>query len=375
MKKRILALVLAVVMTMACLAGCGSTATETTTETTVAETTVEETTTEETTTEEETTAEPEFRTVVDSGGTEVQVPGHLETVFTFGSYGVINTLIETVGGGDLIKNNMSERFWTWEYQYKFAPNMDKDLLFDVNNEIDIEAVVAAQPDLCITMQEATAQSLREAGLTTLLIGYGNGRDYTSITDALDILAAAFGTEDIAAKYTEWIEGMVKKIEDVTSSLDESEKKKVLYGNVTSYINPHILIEWVIPAAGAISCTADIHPEGSCEFTAEDVLNWNPDAIFMITDQSEELKADEQINSVNAIANDQMFVYPTVGHFIAGSSEAPLAVLFTTWLLYPDLYTEEELSADMYDFYDTFFNYQMSDEELHDIIHVNDKTEE
>lgn len=367
MKKRVAAIFMAMFMIASCLAGCSDASSQVSEETSQESSSIE-------TTVEETTSEPEFRTVVDSGGTTVEVPGHLETVFTFGSYGVINTLIETVGGGDLIKNNMSERFWTWEYQYKFAPHMAEEdaPLFDVNNEIDIEAVVAAEPDLCITMQEATANALREAGLTTILIGYGNGRDYTAITDALDILAAAFGTEDIAAKYREWIEEMVDKIEDVTGSLEESDKKKVLYGNITSYTNPHILIEWVIPAAGAVSCTADIHPEGSCTFTAEDVLNWNPDAIFMISDQSDELKADEQINSVNAIVNDQLFIYPTVGHFIAGSSEAPLAVLYTAWLLYPDLYSEEELADDMYDFYDTFFNYQMTDEELHNIIHINDK---
>lgn len=398
MNKQILALLLAACMLLSCLAGCGSGAVssaEAPAESAAVEVTQMPSPEPETTPEQEpveSTVEPEAepepekesvleepevpqdRTVVDSGGTEVTIPGDIQTVMTFGSCGVINTLIETLGCGWMLANNMSPRFAdnaAWHYQYEFAPQMaDAPQFENASGEINIEGVVAADPDLVIVMQADTAETLRTAGLNVLYIDYGNGKTSECVTNAMNILGEALGAQDKAQEYSNYIDDMVAKIANVTSTLAEADKKTVLYGNVTQYLNPHILIEWVIPAAGAISCTADIHESGACQFTAEDVLSWNPDVIMMITDVSEDLKADEQINSVNAIANDQMFVFPTVGHFLTGSSEAPLGILWLTYHLYPDLYTYEELSDDIYYFYDTFFGYQMTDGEIYAIINNN-----
>ena len=372
MKRKILALLLALCMLLSGLAGCANT--EDNSASHPSENDSQNVDDQKEGTSSESPSAPTERIVVDSGGTEVTVPAEVKTVMTFGSCGVINTLIETLGCGWMIANNMSPRFAdnaAWHYQYEFAPQMaDLPQYENASGEIDIEGVVAAAPDLIVVMQAATAETLRDKGLTVLYIDYGNGKTSEAVTDAMNILGEALGVPEAAQAYSDYIDEMVAKIADVTSSLQEEDKKKVLYGNVTQFTNPHILIEWVIDAAGGISCTADIHESGSVQFTAEDVLAWNPDVIMMITDNSAELKADEKINSVNAIVNDQMFVFPTVGHFLTGSSEAPLGILWLTYHLYPDLYTAEELADDIYYFYDTFFNYPMSDEEIDSIINNN-----
>lgn len=372
MKKKILALLLAVCMLASVLAGCtGQTDEGGATSPTPAQQTENA---EQEKEPEQTPEAPAERTVVDSGGAEVTVPAEVKTVMTFGSVGVINTLIETLGCGWMIANDMGPRFSEnpmWHYQYDFAPQMAELPRYeDQSGEIDIESVVAADPDLVVVMQANTAETLRNAGLNVLYIDYGNGKTSDVLTDSMNILGEALGVPEKAQEYSDYIDDMVAKIADVTSSLQESDKKKVLYGNIAQYMNPHILIEWVIPAAGGISCTGDIHEAGSVQFTAEDVVKWNPDVIMMITDNSADLKADEQINSVNAIANDQMFVFPTVGHFLTGSSEAPLGILWLTYHLYPELYTYDELAADISYFYNTFFGYDMSDDEIDAIINNN-----
>ncbi|MGM9608328.1 MAG: ABC transporter substrate-binding protein [Oscillospiraceae bacterium] len=377
MKKSILALLLAACMLLSVLAGCANTNSADDSASQPSENVsqnVEEQKEENSPAPSEEPAAPTERTVVDSGGTEVTVPAQVETVMTFGSCGVINTLIETLGCGWMIANDMSPRFSdnpAWHYQYEFAPQMAELPRYeDASGEIDIENVVTADPDLIIVMQAATAETLREKGLNVLYIDYGNGKTSEALTNSMNILGEALGVPEAAQAYSDYIDEMVAKIADVTSPLAETDKKKVLYGNIAQYMNPHILIEWVIDAAGGISCTADIHESGSVQFTAEDVLAWNPDVIMMITDNSADLKADAKVNSVNAIANDQMFVFPTVGHFLTGSSEAPLGILWLTYHLYPELYTAEDLAGDIYYFYDTFFGYQMSDAEIDAIINNN-----
>ncbi len=308
------------------------------------------------------------RIVVDSGGTEVVCPKEITSIMTFGSLGPINTMIETLGCGHLIANEMSPRFQGHVWQYRFAPQMaDCPQFEDQSGEIDIENLVAANPDLCVVMQPATAQTLRDNGLNTLLLGFGDGRGPESIQNAVTILGQALGAMDKAEEYNAYVDDMVKKIDEVTAGIPEDEKLKVLYGNVPSFTNPHILSEWFIPAAGGISVTADIHTDASCTYTAEDLLTWDPDVIIMISDTSEELKADEQINSVKAIQNDRMFTCPTIGHFITGSSEIPIGILWVANKLYPDIYPEEELAEDIRYFYSTFMNYDMNDEEIDSIV--------
>lgn len=308
------------------------------------------------------------RIVVDSGGTEVVCPADLASVMTFGSCGVINTLIETLGCGGLIANNMSPRFTSNEWQYRFAPQMAEEEQYENQaGEIDYEGVVAAAPDLCIVMQSATAETLRSNGLNTLYVDYGSGRDSSAVSNAITILGDALGVPEKAEEYNAYLDEMVEKIADVTSAISDDEKLKVLYGNVAAFTNPHILSEWFIPAAGGISCTSEIHTEATCTYTAEDLLEWNPDVIIMITDNSEELAANDQINSVTAIANGNMFTCPTVGHFITGSSEVPIGILWVANKLYPDLYAEEDLREDISYFYSTFFDYEMTDEEIDSIV--------
>ena len=382
MNRKIAAMLLAACIILGCLAGCGSTAQKPEETQPAADEVQTEAPQSGQPEEPEQTAEveeklPEEHKVIDSGGTEVTVPAEVKTVMTFGSCGVINTLIETLGCGSLIANNMSPHFADspkWHYQYDFAPQMkDAPQYENASGEIDIENLIVADPDLCIVMQEGTAESLRNAGLNVLYIDYGNGKTSEAVTNAMTILGDALGVPEKAEEYRLYIDEMVKKIADVTSSLKDEDKKSVLYGNISSFTNPHILIEWVIAAAGGISCTADIHEKGSVSFTAEDVLRWDPDVIMMITDNSQELKADPQLAGVKAVAEDQLYVFPTVGHFITGSSEAPLGILWLTHHLYPELYTYDELAQDIYYFYDTFFGYQMSDSEIEAIINNNEQS--
>lgn len=94
---------------------------------------------------------------------------------------------------------------------------------------------------------------------------------------------------------------------------------------------------------------------------------------MPTAPSDEPTADEQLNSINAVANDMMFTCPTVtcptvGHFITGSPEIPIGILWVANKLYPGIYPEEDLAEDIRHFYNTFLNYEMTDEEVDSIVH-------
>ena len=148
MRKRI-ALLLAAVMLMGLLAACGGG------ETPAAET-QSPTPAPENTQAVQDTAEPTepsgTRVITDMLGREVELPDEINTIATFRAIGVLNTLVETLGAGDMICNAMTASFLggSHDMQFVFAPQIaDAPLLENSDGEVQIEEVLQLDPDLCL----------------------------------------------------------------------------------------------------------------------------------------------------------------------------------------------------------------------------------
>ena len=345
-KKKLLALFLSIMMVMTFVTGCGSS--------TDVSSSVEQAT---------------EHVVTDMAGREVTIPADVEKIGTFGSIGVINAFVELMGEGDKICNEMSENFTKsdkWAYQYKFAPQLKECPVFEVGGEVDIETVLATAPDVCIVMSQDLVDTLEAQGLTVVYIEWNSVDD---VKDCVNLLGEVFGKEDVAEDYCDYFDKMVAKANDVTKDLADADKKTVVYGNILEYTQPHSIAEWWIAQAGGISVTDDGREDGSREYTAEDLLGWNPEYMFISSASDKaEIEADTVLSQIQAVKDGNIYAVPTVAHVWGNRTpEQPLTVLWATNKLYPDLYTEDELSEDIAYFYSHFYNYEMSDDEIDGII--------
>lgn len=311
---------------------------------------------------------PETRTVTDMAGRTVEIPGTVESVATFGSVGVLNAFVECMGKGDLIANEMPANFTKndkWAMQYKFAPQMKGEPVLETADGIDMEATMALNPDLCITMMEDMAQQLEEAGMTVIVLQWGDTED---VKTAVNLMGEVFGVEDRADDYNAYFDETVKKAADRTAKLSDDERLKVIYGDVESLTNPHVISEWWLTAAGGQSVTEEKHQKNSLEYTMEDLLAWQPQVIFSSNTDTATIYADANIASLPAIQDQRVYVVPTVAHVWGNRTvEQPLTVLWAMNKMYPELYTESELAEDIKYFYSHFFEYEMTDAEIDSII--------
>lgn len=348
MKKKLLALSLMFLMMFSFLVGCGNTDGD-----------------------DDGGSQKESFVVTDMAGREVTIPAEIDSIATFGSIGVINTFVELMGEGDKIANEMSANFTKsdkWKYQYKFAPQLSDGPVLESNGEIDMEAVLELNPDLCIVMTKEYADLLEAQGLTVIYFEWFSQDD---VKDCIEFLGEVFGKEDIADDYIEYFDDTMAKADKLTEGLSEEEKKKVLYGSVIEGRQPHNIAEWWMTQAGGISVTDDGRAEGDKKtFTAEDVLKWNPDVILITSaSEKEEILATDTYAGVKAVSDDRIYAVPTVGHVWGNRTpEQPLTVMWTLNKLYPDIYSDEDLSKEIEYFYSTFFDYDLSDEEIHEIIY-------
>ena len=381
MKKRNLvtrfaALAMAASMAASGLTGCqSSTPKETTAAATEAatETTAEETTAAETTAEAEKAAESsDTVTVTDMAGREVTLPAQINSIATFGSIGVINAFVELMGYGDKICNDMTASFTKsdkWAMQYQFAPQIKgAPVLQNADGEIQMEEVLALNPDLCLVMSKDLIEPLESNGLNVV---YFEWKKTDDVKEAVTLMGEALGQQEVAADYLAYFDSMVEEAGEKTKDLTDDTKKTVLYGNIDKLTQPHVIAEWWIKTAGGISVTENAwDSEGkNCTYTQEDLLKWNPD-VFLTTDKKmkETLTSESLYSDIPAVKDDAIYCIPTVAHVWGNRTvEQPLTVFWTMHKLYPELETKEDLAEKISYFYSHFFKCELSDEQIDTII--------
>lgn len=309
------------------------------------------------------------RTIVDMAGREVTIPTDIEKIGTLGSVGVLNAFVELMGDGSKIYNAMPGRFATganWKMQYEFAPQIASGPLFESGNEILIENILEADPDVCFTMTKDTAKYLEEHGVACVYLEW---KDTEDVKKAVKLMGEILNKEDMAEKYITYFDDTVAYASSLTSSLKDEDKVTVLYGDPISFSQPHVIAEWWITAAGGISVTNDGRTSNSLTYTMEDLLEWNPEMIIVTSGKLiDEIKANSNYSEIEAVKNNNFHVIPSVAHVWGNRTvEQPLTVLWTLHHLYPELLSREELKSRIHDFYSTFFLYDMSDEQISAII--------
>jgi iron complex transport system substrate-binding protein len=314
------------------------------------------------------------RTVTDMAGRTVTLPAEINKIGTFGAIGVLNTFVETMGAGDKICNEGSPSFvkspsWS-KYQYLFAPQLPNCLPFQgADSEVLMENVLSVKPDLCLTMDSAMTAQLEAQGLTVIQLSWTKTED---VKQCITLLGEVLNKQDVAKDYLSYFDDMVAKADKLTKNIPEANKKKVVYGTISQFTQPHIIAEWWIPEAGGISVTSASRTATTGEtltYTMEDLLQWNPD-VMIVTDKSEKEKilADERFAGLTAVTNNAIYVMPRVAHVWGNrTTEQPLTIMWTMNKLYPDIKSNKDLAEDIKYFYSHFLKYDFTDAQIQEII--------
>lgn len=310
------------------------------------------------------------KVVKDMAGRDVEIPEKIESIGTLGSVGVINTFVELMGDGDKILNEMPANFTKgdqWKMQYEFAPQISKGPLFESDSrEILIEEILKSKVDICITMSKDTVKILEENNIPCIYLEWN---DMDNIKDAVNLMGEVLNKKDVADKYITYVDDKIKDIDELTKDLKEEDKTKVLYGNPIEFSQPHVIAEWWIKKAGGISVTDNGRADDSFEYTMEDLLKWNPEVMILTNEKLvEEVTGNPNYSEIDAVKNNRIHIIPTVGHVWGNRTvEQPLTVMWTIHHLYPELMPKEKLEKEIKDFYKEFFNYDLKDEQITEII--------
>lgn len=316
------------------------------------------------------TNELESKVIKDSIGREVEIPTDIEKVVTVGPVGVQNCFIFAMGEGDKIANGLPPRFSRndrWKYHSVFNPAIaDNPVVEDAEGVVMIEKLMEVDPDLVFTMDEKTAEDLEGKGLKTIVLNWDEPED---VKEVVNLLGEIFNKPERAEEYSKYFDNTLGKVDKIVSQIPEDKKVTVLNTTLERLSLGHLIGEWWIETAGGISVSKDERKTESSTYSIEQLLDWDPDILLVQTEKGKELAySDSRFSDLKAVKNKKVYVTPVMGHVWANRTmEQPLTVLWAAKLFYPEEMKEINMEEELKVFSSKFFDYELSDEEVKDIL--------
>lgn len=366
MKKRILALFLAlsICLTMAACAG-----TKTPTETTKAAET-EPAATSTSAPVEETTGP---RTIVDMRGVEVTLPERIDRVAILDKGFLVQTMTalgvadRIVASGDVIQGatDKTER----DSLYLCPQLLDLPQIGYPTSAVDYETLAAAKPDLVILRNseyikdsEITAEAIdkieNELKIPLVVINGPGCYDEVKIEtqyEGIRLLGQLFGKEDRAQEIISFMEDAISMIEERTADIPEEEKPSVMYigGLKGDELTGTV---WGADYGDAkfgqeVAGIRNVYPEHEAirKVSAEQLLALNPDKIILCTvSPSPEVFLTDSlytpISTITAIQNGDVASIGLLTWWGDFRLEVPTILLISAKSVYPDRFADIDVGT-------------------------------
>jgi iron complex transport system substrate-binding protein len=127
---------------------------------------------------------------------------------------------------------------------------------------------------------------------------------------------------------------------------------------------------VIELAGGHLVSESLEGSSNIEVTAEQLISWNPDYVFVshagssgnasAEDAINEALGSGQFGNINAVKNDNIFATPEGVFFWDAGIQKILYLVYIAKTIHPELFEDIDLKEYLVDFYQRFFDYNLSD---------------
>jgi iron complex transport system substrate-binding protein len=287
-----------------------------------------------------------MRVITDMTGRQVTIPppDYIRRIAVLTSPQVLNAYAVGVSEELCAVTNSVKR---WKLLAKANPRLkDVPAPRAGNAQINIEALLQTNPDLCIGSESDMRPIEKSTKLPTLRISLGIPGDYfKSIRQEVAFFGIVFGKEERVRTFDKYLDDALERVKAATEAAQEKKKLKVYMGfdadHLTTYGGGTFMDEW-IDAAGCVNSAGAVRSPGGKEgglagISMEQLVGWNPDIIIIDTGKPEDLYSKQVWSELSAVKNKNVFRLP-MGVFLWNRPSCESAVLFPQWLAvtaYPD----------------------------------------
>lgn len=319
-----------------------------------------------------TEAQPQTETFVDSTGRTVTLPAEIEKIAVTGPLSQIYIL--PLAGDMLVgvSNAYAEDAVLYLPSY-ILEKTEIGQLYGGKGEMDLEALLAADPDIVIDIGEPKKTTADD--LTTLTEQTGIPFVHIDATvatapEAYRILGSLLGREEKAEELAQWCKKTYANMTAMMEQVDaDNARKTLLYclgdKGVNVIAEGSFHAETINMMSHNLAVVEDVVSSGAGnEVDLEQILLWNPDVILFAPDSCyDAIAAEAQWQSISAVAEGHYYQTPYGPYGWLSSPPAVQRYLGMLWLgelLYPD-YTAYDLQEEVTAYYQLFYGCELTEE--------------
>lgn len=311
------------------------------------------------------------RTIVDMNGDSIEVPEKVTKYITlWPSHQSVLAMLDNCESIAACLYDPNNAFSAWLYE------MYPDVPYDasIGEEMSAEEVIELGVDVVFwqnTASEPLAKQLNEAGIAAVNIAF---TDYESMKKSISITADVLNTDyarEMAENFNTELDNTVKEITDVTSTIDDADKVRVL--NLRNFETlradgKNTVADTWLGICGAINVVSE---QGDQYLTKEQIFEWDPDVIMSSATGDAAWAYDQaDLATLTAVKNNTIYDNPAgIFYWNRYSTETILQLKWASKLYYPELFSDVDIYEEIKDYYKTFYSYEISDENIDQMLKV------
>lgn len=398
--KKLTAIILSVCLGAAGLTGCQAGASETSAASSRAADTsrqqAEKEPKEETKSREDSAGEPDASQsggtviITDHAGSQVEIPREVNRVVVTDILPLPSIITVFLGSGEKIVGmapaSMSAAR-TGLLGELFPDILNASTDFMNGSDINMEELMKLEPDVVFynAGSKEIGEALRSAGFAAVAVSV-NKWDYDSIETYdqwISLLSQIFPEKgDTAEQVSRYSQNIYEDIQNKVSGLKDEEKKDILflfnYSDTTMVTSGKKFFgQFWCDAVGSRNVAEGVAAENSnAVINMEQVYEWNPDIIFITNftpvqpeDLYENAVGQDDWSPVKAVQDKNVYKLP-LGTYrsYTPSTDTPMTLLWMAKQVYPDLFSDVDMTQEVKDYYKELYGVDLSGEQVQRMYH-------
>ncbi|MCK5099823.1 MAG: ABC transporter substrate-binding protein [Desulfobacteraceae bacterium] len=307
--------------------------------------------------------EPTHETIIvkDQLGRKVEVPKQIERIAAFRHFGgkIVHALQKQ---HLLIEKSIygSEAAALSKIDKEFAAL--PDLL--AGHSYNFEGIVALRPQIVFMYATSDRTELEQFENVGIPVVFVKGETIEDSFEAVKLMSKVFNCEERGKKYIKACRDILDLVENRLKN-HVSQPAKVMFAgpkNIYSVATGNMLQSEVIEFSGGVNVAKTV--EGFwAQVSPEQIAKWNPDVIFLGTYKGletygkNEILNNPHVQTINAVKNSQIYIFPSnVGWWDYPAPNCVLGVVWSAKTLYPELFSDIDITAIANQFYKDFVGY-------------------
>ena len=308
--------------------------------------------------------QPSTQKVTDMNGTEVEVPVN-PTKYADSWFAHNEITIMLTGAEGLVATHCDKKSFPW--MYKVCPNMEKATV-TFGKDFNFEELAKLEPQVIFDSKEDLRDKAKELGIPLVNCTFST---YETMQKSIELTGQVYGGKavDIAKKYNDELSSTVASVKEKTDKISDSDRPSVMHGNsVYTFVldgKDTIIDTWINTAGGKNAVAESTKGNAQQKFSLEQIIDWNPDVIITgKADEVDQILSDPAWASISAVKEKKVYVNPKgVFGWDRYGVEELLQIQWVSALLHPDVFTDLDIRTKMKDFYKTYLNYELTENEI------------